>query len=177
MAKELVNDDFLTMNDDFEEYIKYVNLLLTDYYEIVDKIDKIIENNVFSSETYIELTGIMKYASKRVFPLLLAFFGQDENFEDDIYPEFMDIQLMVLYLFDKLQYELDEALLNYNVSDVLVYEEIINLESINYLLKIILPQLSLFTKVFDLKIQFIDGTIDDVEFERKMVEIHDTMFI
>ena len=105
MAKELVNDDFLTMNDDFEEYIKYVNLLLTDYYEIVDKIDKIIENNVFSSETYIELTGIMKYASKRVFPLLLAFFGQDENFEDDIYPEFMDIQLMVLYLFDKLQYE------------------------------------------------------------------------
>ena len=177
MTKELVDDNFLTMEDDFDEYKKYINLLFTDYYEIVDKMDNIVENNVFSGETYVELTGLIKYASKRVFPLLLAFFGQDENFEEDIYPEFMDIQLMVLYLFDKLQYELDEALIKYNISEVVVYEEIINLESINYLLKLILPQLSLFTKVFDLKIQLIDGTINKGEFEHKMVEIHDSMFI
>ena len=176
MAKELVVDDFLTMDEDYNEYVKYVNLLFTDYYEIVEKMDGIVEKNVFSSEAYVELTGLIKYASKRVFPLLLAFFGQDENFEDDIYPEFMDIQLMVLYLFDKLQYELDEALIKYSITDVVVYDEIINLESVNYLLKLILPQLSLFTKVFDLKIQLIDGTIDDVEYERKMIEIHDTMF-
>ena len=143
----------------------------------MEKIDEIVEKNVFSKEIYVELTGIMNYASKRIFPLLLAFFGQDENFDEDIYPEFMDIQLMVLYLFDKLRYELDEVLLKWNVTDAVIYDEIINLHSVNYLLKLILPQLSLFANVFDLKIQLISGTVDEVEFERRMVEIHDSMFI
>lgn len=177
MAEELVNDNFLTIEDNYEEYLQYINLIFTDYYELVESLDKIVEKNIFSKEVYVELNGIMNYASKRIFPVLLAFFGQDENFDEDIYPEFMDIQLMVLYLFDKLRYELDEVLLKWNMSDAVIYEEIINLHSVNYLLKLILPQLSLFVKVFDLKIQLISGTIDEVEFERKFVEIHDSMFV
>ena len=33
MAEEILNDNFLTMNDDFDEYFKYINLIFTDYYE------------------------------------------------------------------------------------------------------------------------------------------------
>ncbi len=176
MAKNIAEDNFLKIEDNYQEYIGYVKLIFTEYYEIVEKIDQIIEANIFSNKVYMELTGLIKYASKRVFPLLLAFFGQDENFED-IYPEFMDIQLMVLYLFDKLQYELDEVVLKWNHNDAVINEEIINIESVNYLLKVIIEQLSLFTKVFDLKIQLIEGTITDEEYERKLVEVHDSMFI
>ena len=40
-----------------------------------------------------------------------------------------------------------------------------------------MPQLLLFVNVFDLKIQQIEGSISEDEFEKKMVEIHDSMFI
>ena len=99
MAGEIIDDNFLTINDDFNKYIQYLRLIFADHAEVVESIDKIIDENVFNKQTYVELTGIIKYTSKRVFPLLSAFFGQDENFENDIYHEFMDIQLMVLYLF------------------------------------------------------------------------------
>ena len=174
---ELVDDNFLNMADDFKEYIKYLRLIFTDYSEVVESFDNIIEKNVFDKKTYIEFTGMIKYTSKRIFPLLSAFFGQDENFENDIYHEFMDIQLMVLYLFDKLQYELDELILKWNLNDAVIYDELINIESVNYLLKLIMPQLTLFEKVFDLKIQLIEGLIDEKEFDKKIVEIHDSMFI
>lgn len=177
MSGEIVDDNFLNMNDDFDQYIKYLRLLFTDYNEIVESFDNIIEKNVFDKQTYVELTGIIKYASKRVFPLLSAFFGQDENFEEDVYQEFMDIQLMVLYLFDKLQYELDEIILKWNLNDAVIYDELINLESVNYLLKLIVPQLFLFVKIFDLKIQLIEGTISETEYQIKLVEVHDEMFI
>ena len=95
MSGEIIDDNFLNMHDDFDQYIKYLRLLFTDYNEIVEKFDNIIEKNVFNKQTYVELTGIIKYTSKRIFPLLSAFFGQDENFEDDVYQEYMDIQLMV----------------------------------------------------------------------------------
>ncbi|MBE6486812.1 MAG: hypothetical protein E7Z85_08245 [Methanosphaera stadtmanae] len=176
MPGEIIDDNFLKMDDDFNQYIKYLRLIFTDYNEVVEKFDNIIEKNVFDKQTYVELTGIIKYTSKRVFPLLSAFFGQDENFEEDIYHEFMDIQLMVLYLFDKLQYELDEIILKWNLNDAVIYDEIINMESVNYLLKLIMPQLSLFVNVFDLKIQLVEGSITDTEFENKIVEIHDNMF-
>ena len=173
----LLDDNFLKIEDDYSEYIKYLRLIFTEYYEIIQKLDKIVEENVFCNEVYIELTGLIKYASKRVFPQLLAFFGQDENFEDDVYPEFMDIQLMVLYLFDKLQYELDNTIINWNFNDPVIDEDIINLESINYLMKLILPQLSLFAQVFDLKIQLLEGSITQSSFEKQMIEVHDSMFI
>jgi hypothetical protein len=176
MPGEIIDDNFLKIDDDFNQYIKYLRLIFTDYNEVVEKFDNIIEKNVFDKQTYVELTGIIKYTSKRVFPLLSAFFSQDENFEEDIYHEFMDIQLMVLYLFDKLQYELDEIILKWNLNDAVIYDEIINMESVNYLLKLIMPQLSLFVNVFDLKIQLIEGSITDTEFENKIVEIHDNMF-
>jgi hypothetical protein len=176
MPGEIIDDNFLKIDDDFNQYIKYLRLIFTDYNEVVVKFDNIIEKNVFDKQTYVELTGIIKYTSKRVFPLLSAFFSQDENFEEDIYHEFMDIQLMVLYLFDKLQYELDEIILKWNLNDAVIYDEIINMESVNYLLKLIMPQLSLFVNVFDLKIQLIEGSITDTEFENKIVEIHDNMF-
>lgn len=177
MSGEIIDDNFLNMHDDFDQYIKYLRLLFTDYNEIVEKFDNIIEKNVFNKQTYVELTGIIKYTSKRIFPLLSAFFGQDENFEDDVYQEYMDIQLMVLYLFDKLQYELDEIILKWNLNDAVIYDELINLESVNYLLKLIVPQLFLFVKIFDLKIQFIEGTISETEYQIKLVEVHDEMFI
>ena len=177
MAGEIIDDNFLTINDDFNKYIQYLRLIFADYAEVVESIDKIIDENVFNKQTYVELTGIIKYTSKRVFPLLSAFFGQDENFENDIYHEFMDIQLMVLYLFDKLQYELDEIILKWNLNDAVIKDELINIESVNYLLKLIMPQLLLFVNVFDLKIQQSEGSISEDEFEKKMVEIHDSMFI
>lgn len=176
MAGEVSEENFINMDDDFEGYVKYLHLLFTDYYELVEKLDNVVEKNVFSQEVYVEVSGIIKYASKRVFPLLLTFFSHDDNFDEDIYPEFMDIQLMVLYLFDKLQYEMDEQMLKWNVNDVVIYEEIINLESINYLFKLILPQLLLFVKVFDTKIENIEGKIGDEEFEQKMIEVHDSIF-
>lgn len=177
MSKNIIDDNFLKIEDDYDKYMEYVRLIFTEYYEIVEKIDKIIDDNIFSNKTYMELTGIIKYASKRVFPLLLAFFGQDDNFDEDIYPEFMDIQLMVLYLFDKLQYELDESIVKWNLNEVIIDDDIINMESVNYLLKLIIAQLVLFTKVFDIKIQLIEGSISENDYERKLVEIHDSMFI
>lgn len=177
MSGEIIDDNFLKMSDDFKQYIQYLHLIFTDYKEVVEKFDNIIENNQFDKQTYVELTGIIKYTSKRVFPLLSAFLGQDENFEDDIYHEFMDIQLMVLFLFDKLQYELDEVILKWNLNDAVISDEIINMESVNYLLKLVMPQLFLFMNVFDIKIQFIEGSITDMEFEKKFIEIHDDMFI
>ena len=175
--KNMLDDNFLTINDDYDEYIQYLRLIFTDYYEVIQKLDGIVEENIFSNNVYMELTGIIKYVSKRIFPQLLAFFGQDENFEEDIYPEFMDIQLMVLYLFDKLQYEIDQTIINWNFNDAVIDEDIINLESINYLMKLILPQLTLFAQVFDLKIQLLEGSIDQSTFEKQMVEVHDSMFI
>ena len=177
MSGEIIDDNFLNMNDDFDQYVKYLRLLFTDYNEMVESFDDIVEKNIFNKQTYVELTGIIKYASKRVFPLLTAFFGQDENFEDDVYREFMDIQLMVLYLFDKLQYEMDEIILKWDLNDAVIYDELINLESVNYLLKLIVPQLLLFVKIFDLKIQLIEGTISETEFQMKLVQVHDDMFI
>lgn len=177
MVGEISNDNFLTMDDNFDQYIQYIHSIYADYSDVVERFDNIIEEDKFNKQVYIELTGIIKYISKRVFPVLSAFLGQDENFEEDIYPEFMDIQLMVLYLFDKLQYQLDEIILKWNLNDAVIEDQIINLESINYLFKVILPQLMLFRNVFDVKIQLIEGIIDDGEFEKKMIEIHDSMFV
>ena len=94
---ELVDDNFLNMADDFKEYIKYLRLIFTDYSEVVESFDNIIEKNVFDKKTYIEFTGMIKYTSKRIFPLLSAFFGQDENFENDIYRiDHLTIRLNIL---------------------------------------------------------------------------------
>ncbi len=177
MADEIIDDNFINIEDDYGEYVQFLRLLFTEYIELVEKIDKIIDENVFSGYTYMELTGLIRYASKRVFPLLLAFFGQDENFEDEIYPEFMEIQLMVLYLFDKLQYELDETVIKWNMNDAVIDEDIINLQSVNYLLKLIIAQLALFGNVFDIKIQNIEGTLSNDDYEKRLVEVHDDMFI
>lgn len=177
MVGELIDDNFLTMDDNYDKYIQYLHSISSCYNEIVEGFDKIIEENVFNREVYMNLTGIIRYTSKRVFPLFSAFLIQDENFEGDIYPEFMDIQLMVLYLFDKLQYELDEIIRKWNYNDPDIHEEIINLQSINYLFKLIMPQLTLFGEVFNIKIQLIEGIIGEEEFEKKMIEIHDSMFI
>lgn len=177
MVGEIIEDNFLTMDDDINQYIQYLRSIFGEYKEIVECFDKIIEENTFNKQAYMELTGIIKYTSKRVFPVLSAFLVQDENFEGDVYPEFMEIQLMVLYLFDKLQYELDEVILKWHLNDAVINEEIINLVSVNYLLKVIMPQLSLFLKVFDYKIQVIEGIIDEAVFEKKMIELHDSMFI
>ena len=77
----------------------------------------------------------------------------------------------------KYQYELDEIILKWNLNDAVIYDELINLESVNYLLKLIVPQLFLFVKIFDLKIQLIEGTISETEYQIKLVEVHDEMFI
>jgi len=177
MVGEITNDNFLTMNDNFDQYIEYIHSIYADYSDVVERFDNIVEEDTFNKQVYIELTGMIKYISKRVFPLLSAFLGQDDNFDEDIYPEFMDIQLMVLYLFDKLQYQLDEIILKWNLNDAVIESQIINLESINYLFKLIIPQLTLFQKVFGVKIQLIEGIIDEGEFEKQMIEIHDSMFI
>lgn len=177
MSKDLLDDNFLNINDNYDDYIEYVRLIFTEYCEIVEKIDKIIEDNIFSNVTYIELTGIIRYAKKRVFPLLSAFLGQDENFDEDIYPEFMDIQLMALYLFDKLQYNLDEIVIKWKLNEAVIDEDIINLETVNYLLKLILPQLLLLAKLFDLKIQLLEESISEDEYKKRFVEVHDDMFI
>ncbi len=173
---DLEEDTFIKIEDDYEKYIEYLQFLLANYFDVVKKIDMIVEKNIFTSDTYVQLTGQMKYCSKRVFPLLLAFLGQDDHFDEDIYPEFMDMQLMVLYLFDKLQYELDEILLKMDVGEE-IREELIDLESVNYLLKLILPQLSLFANVFSTKISLIKGEISEMDFEKKMIELHDGMFL
>ena len=68
MAGEIIDDNFLTINDDFNKYIQYLRLIFADYAEVVESIDKIIDENVFNKQTYVELTGIIKYTSKRVFP-------------------------------------------------------------------------------------------------------------
>lgn len=173
---EFVEDGFINMDENYDEYVKYLRLLFTEYYENVHLMDTIMEDNVFNSKTYVELTGIVNLMKKRIFPQLFAFFSMDELFEDDIYPEFMDIHLMVLYMFDKLRYELDEVLLHYDYNNPIIDEELIDLENINYLLKMIYPQLSLFAKVFDLKIQVVEGSIDEMEFEKRMIEVHDSIF-
>ena len=67
--------------------------------------------------------------------------------------------------------------MKWNLNDAVIYDELINLESVNYLLKLIVPQLFLFVKIFDLKIQFIEGTISETEYQIKLVEVHDEMFI
>lgn len=176
MVGEIIDDNFVTI-DDYEQYIQYLHSIFSEYEEVVEGFDKIIEENRFNKDCYMQLTGLIKYTSKRIFPVLSAFFIHDENFDGDIYAEFMDIQLMVLYLFDKLQYGLDEIIMKWHLNDAVISEEIINLESINYLFKLIMPQLSLFKDVFDIKIQAIEGIIDENEFDKKMIEIHDSMFI
>lgn len=177
MSKDLVEDNFVSYDENYDEYIKFLRLLFTEFHDNIEIIDNIMDDDVFNNKTYIELVGVTNYIKRRLFPQMLAFFGQDDQFEDDVYPEFMDIQLMVLYLFDKLNYELDQIVMHFNFNIPVFNESMINLESVNYLLKLIYPQLLLFSKIFDLKIQLIEGSIDEKEFDRLMVEVHDSMFV
>jgi len=173
---EMDEDAFLSMADG-DEYFDYLHEINDELELILDVWNKISESNDFNSYVYIQLTGIIKYVKNRLFPLYLTFFGHDENFVNDLYPEYMDIHLMSLFLLDKLQYQLDEAIIKWDMTEAIVVDELTNLGTINYYINLINVQLTLLHQVFTAKIKLMEGTISQKQFDLKIDKIHRSLDI
>lgn len=171
MSNQFEEDIFLTI-DDGDKYFDYLDDVQKDVSYLHETLETIINENVFNNRVYVEVTGLIKYSKNRLFPLLSSFLAEDENFSNDIYIEFMDIHLMLNFLFDKLQYELDEVLIKSDLTVSTIEDTIDKFESVNYYLTLIEFQISLFLAIFDLKLALIKNQISEDEFMYQIEQLH-----
>ena len=174
MVNHFVREDFPSF-DDGDSYFVFLERLQDEIIYLQLVFDEIMNNNIFNNNVYIQLTGMIKYTNNRIFPLFSAFLSDDSNFNEDIYFEFMDIHLMVHFLFDKLQYEMDEVIIKWTYNNVVVKDNIDNLESVNYYLNLIQFQISLFTSIFDLKVSLLEGEISQEVYDDEIENIHNVL--
>ncbi|MBE6488209.1 MAG: hypothetical protein E7Z86_05805 [Methanosphaera stadtmanae] len=171
MVNHFVRDEFPSA-DDGDNYFDFLEKLQDEIVYLQLVIDEILSDNLFNNNIYIQLTGMMRYAKNRIFPVFSAFLAEDPNFNQDIYYEFMDIHLMVNYLFDKLQYEIDEVVIKWDFNNAEIKEDIDNLETVNYYLNLIQFQISLFAGIYDSKVSLIEGKISQEVYDDEMESIH-----